>query len=212
MAPATRAQTDRRRIFAVRASLTPGLQDVVRDRAFSAHTDFQPIPCSLTDRPCRAPSKMRGSGLRYDPATRARTNVRQISAVRASLTPGLQDVVRDRAFSAQTDFQPIPCSLADRPCRAPSKMRGSGLRYDPATRARTNVRQISAVRASLTPGFEEDVRDRAFSAHTDFQAIPSGSTQGPRPYARARCVFKDSSKWGEMSVDDLSGNCLSIAS
>ena len=56
---ATRDQTDRRRISAVRASQTPGFEEAVRDRAFSAHTDFQPIPCSLTDRPCRAPSKMR---------------------------------------------------------------------------------------------------------------------------------------------------------
>ena len=56
--PATRAQTDRRRISAVRASQTPGFEYVVRDGAFSAHTDFQPIPRGLTPRPCYAPSKM----------------------------------------------------------------------------------------------------------------------------------------------------------
>ena len=51
VAPATRAQTDRRRISAVRASQTPGFEYVVRDGAFSARADFQPVPRGLTHRP-----------------------------------------------------------------------------------------------------------------------------------------------------------------
>ena len=62
-------------------------------------------------------------GLRYGPATRARTDRRRISAVLWSQTPGFEEVVRDRAFSAHTDFQSIPCSLTDRPCRAPGHVR-----------------------------------------------------------------------------------------
>ena len=58
-APATRARTDRRRVSAVRASQTPGFEYVVRDGAFSARADFQPVPRCLTHRPCYAPSKMR---------------------------------------------------------------------------------------------------------------------------------------------------------
>ena len=38
--PRDARQKDRRRISAVRASY----EEAVRDRAFSAHTDFQPIP------------------------------------------------------------------------------------------------------------------------------------------------------------------------
>jgi len=49
--PATRARTDRRRISAVRASQTPGFEYVVRDGAFSARADFQPVPRGLTHRP-----------------------------------------------------------------------------------------------------------------------------------------------------------------
>ena len=68
IAPATRAQTDRRRVSAVRASQTPGFEYVVRDGAFSARADFQPVPRGLTHRPCYDPSKMRalrcGSGKR----------------------------------------------------------------------------------------------------------------------------------------------------
>ena len=71
-------------------------------------------------------------GLRYSPATRAQTDRRRISAVRASQTPGFEYVVRDGAFSARADFQAIPRGLTHRPCYAPSKMRalrcGSGKR------------------------------------------------------------------------------------
>ena len=59
VAPATRARTDRRRVSAARASQTPGFEYVVRDRAFSARADFQPVPRGLTPRPCYDPSKMR---------------------------------------------------------------------------------------------------------------------------------------------------------
>ena len=62
-------------------------------------------------------------GLRYGPATRAQTDRRRISAARASQTPGFEYVVRDGAFSARTDFQPVPRGLTHRPCYAPSKMR-----------------------------------------------------------------------------------------
>ena len=67
IARATRDQKDRRRVSAVRASQTPGFEYVVRDGAFSARADFQPVPRGLTPRPCYAPSKMRarcGSGKR----------------------------------------------------------------------------------------------------------------------------------------------------
>ena len=61
VAPATRAQTDRRRISAVRSSQTLGFEYVVRDGAFSARANFQPVPRGLTHRPCYDPSKMRAS-------------------------------------------------------------------------------------------------------------------------------------------------------
>ena len=65
-----------------------------------------------------------------------------------------------------------------------------GLRYAPATRARTDRRRISAARASQTLGFEYVVRDGAFSARTDFQPVPRGLTEDPvKPQARcARSV------------------------
>ena len=58
IAPATRDQNDQRRISAARASETPDFDKVVRDGAFSARAAFQPVPRSLTHRPCRVPSKM----------------------------------------------------------------------------------------------------------------------------------------------------------
>ena len=54
-------------------------------------------------------------GLRYSPATRAQTDRRRISAARASQTPGFEDVVRDGAFSARADFQPVPRGLTNHP-------------------------------------------------------------------------------------------------
>ena len=44
-------------------------------------------------------------------------------AVRASQTPGFEKVVRDCAFSAQTDFQPIPLGSTQGESRAPGQMR-----------------------------------------------------------------------------------------
>ena len=59
VAPATRDQTDVRRIPAVRASQTPGFEKIVQDRAFFAQTDFQPIPLGSTQGESRAPGQMR---------------------------------------------------------------------------------------------------------------------------------------------------------
>ena len=59
VAPATRDQTDVRRISAVRASQTPGFEKIVQDRAFFAQTDFQPIPLGSTQGESRAPGQMR---------------------------------------------------------------------------------------------------------------------------------------------------------
>ena len=72
-----------------------------------------------------------------------------------------------------------------------------GLRYGAATRAQTDRRWISAVRASLTPGFEYVVRDGAFSARADFQPILCGSTQGDsraQGHMRARVVAPEKEK------------------
>ena len=52
-------QTDRRRMSAVRASQTLGFEYVVRDRAFSARTDFQPIPWGSTQGDSRAQGHVR---------------------------------------------------------------------------------------------------------------------------------------------------------
>ena len=75
-----------------------------------------------------------------------------------------------------------------------------GLRYGPATRDRTDVRRISAARASWTLGFEELVRDSAFYAHTDFQAILWGSTEGDSAL-KAICALRCESggKWNTVS-------------
>ena len=64
---------------------------------------------------------------------------------------------------------------------------GLGLRYGPATRAQTDRRRISAVRASQTPGFEYVVRDGAFSARADFQPMSRWLTPG-RVTTQARCA------------------------
>ena len=60
-------------------------------------------------------------GLRYAPATRARTDRRQISAVLWSQTLRFECVVRDGAFSARADIQPVPRGLTPRPCYAPKQ-------------------------------------------------------------------------------------------
>jgi hypothetical protein len=62
-------------------------------------------------------------GLRYGPATRDQTDRRRISAVGASQMLRFEYVVRDGAFSARANFQPIPRCLTPRPCYDPSKMR-----------------------------------------------------------------------------------------
>ena len=62
-------------------------------------------------------------GLRYSPATRAQTDRRRISAARASQIPGFEYVVRDGAFSARANFQPIQCGSTQGDSRAQGHMR-----------------------------------------------------------------------------------------
>ena len=60
---------------------------------------------------------------RCSPRDARPNSVRRIPAVRASQTPGFEKVVRDCAFSAQTDFQPIPLGSTQGESRAPGQMR-----------------------------------------------------------------------------------------
>ena len=74
-----------------------------------------------------------------------------------------------------------------------------GLRYAPATRAQTDRRRISAVRASWTMGFEEVVRDGAFSVRTEFGVILWGSAEGDSSaQGRMRAPLRGG-KWNTLS-------------